>query len=115
MSEEIAIASPKKHRLWWIWVVLLILVIFYFVFGFMTIQPIGAIPDGVTLLVVRAGTQMKFLDSPDAMCERINGSVSLLCRMAALSSISENATIVARLPYNESFYLASTGGATYSR
>ncbi len=115
MSDYTELATPKKHRLWWIWLVLVVLVVFYFVFGFITIQPIGAIPDGVTLLVVRAGTQLKFFDSPDAMCERSAGGVSLLCRMAALSAVADGPTIVARLPYVASFYLASTGGATYEK
>jgi hypothetical protein len=103
--------KKKKHA--WIFIILVLLVVFYFVFGFMTIQPIGAIPDGITLLVIRAGTQLKFFDSPDALCERLNGEVSLLCRGMAMGLIAENATIVLRLPYIDTFYLASTGGVTY--
>lgn len=105
----------KKKGGYWVLLIVALLVIFYFVFGFVSIQPIGAIPDGVTLLVIRAGTQVKFFDSPDAICERTNGSVSLFCRLAAMSAIAENLKIVLRLPYVEAFYLASTGGATYSQ
>ena len=103
----------KKKSKAWIWILLIVLILFYFVFGFISIQPLGELPDGVTLLVVRAGTQIKFFDSPDALCMRTTGGVSLLCRMAALSAIAENSKIVLRLPYIKTFYLASTGGVTF--
>jgi hypothetical protein len=105
----------KKKRSYWIWMILVLLIAFYFIFGFITIQPIGVIPDGLTLLVIRAGTQLKFFDSPDAICQRTMDGVSLLCRGMVMSSIAENVTIVLRLPFFESFYLASTGGYTYGR
>jgi hypothetical protein len=112
-TENVVVAPKKRKSKVWIWIVLLFLVAFYFVFGFVTIQPLDALPDGVTLLVVRAGTQLKFFDSPDALCMRTQGGVSLLCRMAALNAVAENSTIVLRLPYVESFYRASTGGVTF--
>lgn len=93
---------------------IILFLIFYNVFGFFTVQPIGAIPDGVTMLIVRAGTQLKFFDSADAMCERIQGGVSLLCRLGALGALADQKEIIIlRLPYIEAFYLASTGGVTY--
>jgi hypothetical protein len=115
MSNQQVVELTKKKNVWPIIIIIAILIIFFFVFGFVSIQPIGAIPDGVTLLVLRAGTQMKFFDSPDAMCLRSMDGVSLLCRMAAMSAVSENATIVLRLPYVHAFYLASTNGATFDR
>lgn len=96
-------------------VIVVLVLLFFFVFGFITIQPIGAIPNGVTLLVIRVGTQIHFFDSPDAMCMRTSGGVSLLCRMAALSAVAENSSIVLRMPYSEAFYLASTGGVTFDK
>ena len=98
-------------------IVLIVLgVIFYNVFGFFTIQPIGAIPDGVTMLIVRSGTQLQFFDSPDAMCERVQGGVSILCRLGALGALADKKEIILlRLPYVDAFYLLSTGGATYDR
>lgn len=113
ISMDVVEQPKKKKSKAWLWIILILMIIFYFVFGFITIQPIGAIPDGVTLLVVRAGTQLKFFDSPDALCMRTEGGVSLLCRMAALNAVAENSTIVLRLPYIESFYRASTGGVTF--
>lgn len=56
-----------------------------------------------------------FIDSADAMCERIQDKVNLLCRGMALVAITEKATIYLRLPYIESFYLLSTNGKTYTQ
>ena len=71
------------------------------------------LPDGVTLVVWRAGHE-PFFNSPDAMCLLIQQGVSLLCRLAALSKAPHD-RIVLRLPYNESAYLLSTGGRTFDR
>ncbi len=113
-------APPRPRSAWGGLATLLVLliagVIFYNLFGFVAIQPIGAIPDGVTLLVNRSGTQLQFFDSPDAMCLRSQGYVSLLCRVGALAALgNKKEIIVLRLPYIESFYLFSTGGATYEK
>lgn len=76
------------------------------------VQPIGAIPDGVTLWVWRSG-QMNFFDSPDAICNRASGGVSLLCRGIVLGTMRDR--VIARLPYSETIYLWSTGGRTYGQ
>jgi hypothetical protein len=76
------------------------------------IQPIGALPKGATLIVKR-GQKMKFIDSADAMCERVMGGVNLLCRGMALGAVAENR--IATLPYSEYLYLWSTGGVTYEK
>lgn len=78
------------------------------------IQPVGALPEGRTLVITRL-TKGTFVDSPDAMCERIQDGVSLLCRMMAVGAVAKNATILARLPYSEWLYLVSTDGKTYER
>lgn len=78
------------------------------------IQPIGAIPDGKTLVIARLN-KTEFIDSADAMCERIQGGVSLLCRMAALGGVAQNSHVFLRLPYSETLYQISTGGKTYDR
>lgn len=76
------------------------------------IQPIGAVPEGKTLIITRLN-KTKFIDSADAICERIQGGVSLLCRMVTLGAVMQNARILARLPYSETLYTISTGGKTY--
>lgn len=107
-------ALPRR----WPWVLSLVLVgIGIFAYTQLTIfviQPIGAIPEGRTIIIWRMG-KLKFIDSADAMCERANGGVSLLCRGAMMGGVASNATIIARLPYSETLYEISTGGATYER
>ena len=78
------------------------------------IQPIGAIPEGKTLVISRL-TNVHFIDSADAVCERLQGGVSLICRMAVLGRVANEATVYLRLPYSETLYSISTGGATYDR
>lgn len=81
---------------------------------FFVVQPIGAVPEGRTLVILR-GSGTKFIDSADAMCDRIQGGVSLLCRGMVLKRVVESATVIARLPYSETLYEISTGGQRYSR
>lgn len=72
------------------------------------IQPIGALPDGVTVLV--AGVRnVRLLDSPDAICHRHEGGVSLLCRGREAAAIASNGKILLRLPYSEALF-KMTGG-----
>ena len=78
------------------------------------IPPIGAVPEGRTVIISRSPAT-QFVDSPDAMCERLQGGVSLLCRGMAMGQVVEHSTIYARLPYSRTLYLWSTGGKTYDR
>jgi len=85
----------------------------YFALTLFVVQPIGAIPDGVTIVTWRReGTQ--FIDSADAVCKRKMGSVNLLCRVAAIGGIAKG-DILLRLPYSRTLYLISTGGEEYER
>jgi hypothetical protein len=81
--------------------------------GFYTVQPIGALPQGVTLVVWRASGE-PFFNSPDAVCLKVQGSVSLLCRGLAMAKTPVD-RIILRLPYIEWAYLMSTGGYTFDR
>jgi hypothetical protein len=78
------------------------------------VQPIGAVPDGRTLVMSRLRGST-FIDSADAMCERLQGSVNLLCRGVVIGQVGQNATIYLRLPYSSTLYNLSTGGKTYDR
>ena len=78
------------------------------------IPPIGAIPKGQTAIMMRLN-KTEFIDSPDAMCERMQGGVSLLCRGMTIAAVGKNATILGRLPYSSWLYSISTGGKTYDR
>lgn len=78
------------------------------------IPPIGALPEGKTVVITRLN-KTEFIDSPDAMCERIQGGVSLLCRGMVMGSVVDKAIILARLPYSSWLYSISTGGKSYDR
>lgn len=78
------------------------------------IPPIGVLPEGRTVVITRLN-KTEFIDSPDAMCERIQGGVSLLCRGMMMSAVVNKATILARLPYSSLLYRFSTGGRSYDR
>lgn len=83
-------------------------------FTILAIQPIGAIPDGRTVLMWRT-ERTKFIDSADAICEREMGGVSLLCRGSVLAALAKENSILLRLPYSETLYSFSTGGKSYDR
>jgi hypothetical protein len=89
-------------------------VIVYTQFTIFVVPPMGAVPEGKTLAISRLN-KAEFVDSADAMCERLQGGVSLLCRGMVLGAVAKNATIYLRLPYNDSLYLVSTGGKRYDR
>jgi len=84
--------------------------------GVYTIQPIGALPEGVTFIYHSRNPEMPFFSSPDGMCLEIQGSVTLLCRATALAA-SEDLTdrIIIRLPHNRWAYLMSTGGREFEQ
>lgn len=87
--------------------------LFYAFCGFYTIQPIGTLPEGRTLIVWRQ-TGEPFFDSADGMCLRRTGSVSLLCRALAMGKAPVN-HIILRIPYSEWAYRQSTDGVTFDR
>jgi hypothetical protein len=78
------------------------------------VPPIGAVPEGRTLIILRLN-KTKFIDSADAMCDRAEAGVSILCRGVAIGSVVNNTKILLRLPYSEALYLISTGGKHYDR
>jgi hypothetical protein len=82
--------------------------------GIFTIQPIGAIPEGVTFIYHSRNPDMPFFASPDGLCLKIQGSVSLLCRIAGLSVVEELSNrIIIKLPYSHWAYMRSTGGVEF--
>lgn len=89
-------------------------IIIYTQITIFVIPPIGALPNGATLIIPRLN-KTEFIDSPDAMCQRIQGGVNLLCRAGVLGAVGQNATILARLPYSSVLYGISTGGNYYER
>jgi hypothetical protein len=94
-------------------IVFAIAVVFYTQLSIFVVPPIGAVPEGRTLIITRLNN-VNFIDSADAICERLMGGASLFCRGAVLARIGSTATIYARLPYSETLYSISTGGLEYS-
>ena len=78
------------------------------------VPPIGAVPEGRTVIMLRLN-KTNFIDSPDAMCDRMQGGVSLLCRGMVMAAVLEKTKIIARLPYSDWLYLQSTDGKRFSR
>ena len=92
--------------------VVILLIVAYTQLTFFVIQPIGAVPEGKTVVMLRMN-KTQFIDSADAMCERETGGVSLFCRGIAMAAVSKKGTILFRLPYMEFLYSISTGGKEY--
>ncbi|MNQ57933.1 hypothetical protein D3C85_721040 [compost metagenome] len=77
------------------------------------VPPIGAVPEGRTVVMLRLN-KTNFIDSPDAMCDRMQGGVSLLCRGMTMAAVVEKTKIIARLPYSDWLYLQSTDGKRFN-
>lgn len=86
--------------------------VFYTQFTLFIVPPIGAVPEGKIVVILRH-EQTNFIDSPDAICQRIQGKVNLLCRGLVIVKVLENSKIIMRLPYNETLYSISTNGKLY--
>lgn len=121
MTQESLVEQASRKRRQEIYIVLgivLVLAIAWFLIrpGVFTIQPIGAIPEGITIIYHLRNPEMPFFSSPDGLCLKIQGSVTLLCRMAALSAVEElSDRIILRLPYSHWAYLQSTGGLEFEK
>jgi len=99
-------------------IAILLIIFVYCSFGLFVVQPIGAVPDGVTVLYWRLGTNLPFISSADGLLDKDGGGVCLLGRGIMLGGIinklSSSHRIIVRLPYSSTLYLISTGGVTYS-
>ena len=94
-------------------VIIIIMLAIYTQLTIFVVSPIGAVPEGKTLVILRLNNG-KFIDSADAMCERLQGNVTLLCRGLMLGAVANNSKILLRLPYSDTLYLISTDGKKYS-
>jgi len=85
--------------------------------GVFVIQPIGAIPDGVTIVYWRSGLNLPFIASPDGILENSGMGVSLLGRGMVLGAIADPILEreIFRFGYSETLYMWSTGGRKYRK
>lgn len=115
--EDVAVSTKRKSGIWR-WVIwCLVLVAVYFTVGIYVTQPIGAIPDGATLVYVRAGTKLPFVSSADGLLASNDMGVSLMGRgimMGMVGKVVKGRRLFV-LPYIHGLYLISTGGVTYER
>lgn len=110
MSRAFAIFILRNRGKILLLILIILLVIIYTRIGLYTIQPMGVVPGGVTLVVWRDPGK-PFFDSPDASCIRTDGSVTLLCWGTAISA-ALNGSPILNLPFWNWAYLQSTGGTT---
>lgn len=94
-----------------------IILFFRLCFGIFVIQPIGAIPDGATIIYWRSGLNIPFIASADGLLEQSGAGVSLLGRGLILAKLAEpiKKREVIRFSYSRTFYLWSTGGKEYKK
>lgn len=104
----------KQKKIVALVVLVVTFIVIYTQITLFVIPPIGALPEGKTIIITRLN-KTEFIDSPDAMCERIQGGVSLLCRGMVMGAVVKNSTILARLPYSSWLYSISTDGKNYDR
>ena len=83
--------------------------------GFFVVQPIGAVPKGVTIWYVRSNSKLSFIESADGMMLKEYGSVNLLGRAIVMASFMENMEdkIILKLPYQSWMYKISTNGKEF--
>jgi hypothetical protein len=110
--------GTRKHGRWKIALITAVLIVVGIITGtqicLFVIPPVGSTSNGVTLVVWKRG-KMKSIDSADAICEREFDDATLSCRKTTLTVlVGGGAGHIARLPYNETLYLWSTGGVKYT-
>lgn len=93
---------------------IIILIVTYSQITLFVVQPIGAVPTGKTLVILRLN-KTNFIDSADAMCVRETGSLNLLCRGMMMSAVINKSKILMKLPYSKFLYEISTGGKKYTK
>lgn len=104
----------KKKQIFLLVAVAVVSIVIYTQITIFVIPPIGAVPEGKTVVMLRLN-KTNFIDSPDGMCDRMQGGVSLLCRGMTMGAVAKNSTILMRLPYSSWLYGISTGGKAYDR
>ena len=96
---------------------LVAIIAIWFSLGIFVIQPIGAIPNGMTIIYFRLGMNLPFISSPDGIVIDSGNELSLWSRLGAMASAGEPIAkrAIIRLEYSESLYLISTHGKTFEK
>ena len=89
----------------------------YITIGVFVIQPMGALPEGATVLYWRVSTNLPFISSADGLLLDTGSEVSLLGRAIVMGTIGS--IVVERkigsFPYSRTFYLLSTKGKEFEK
>lgn len=102
---------------------MIISLIFYWNFTVFVVHPVTTAQAGTAqtdlaqagaTLVVPRTDRLMFVDSADAMCDRLGGQVSADCRAAMQSGAFDARDIYAQLPYFDWLFSYSTGGKPYT-
>ena len=96
--------------------IIILLVLFRIFCGIFVIQPIGAVPNGITIVYWRFGLNIPFISSVDGLLEESGTGVSLLGRGIMFAGITKPIMErkIIKLKYSETLYLWSTGGKYYN-
>ena len=97
--------------------VVAIMAFIYFFTGFFVVQPIGAIPERVTIWYFRNDINLPFISSPDGIMLEKEGHVNLLGRAIILSSVMDSleGKRICNLPYQKWMYKISTKGQEFEK
>jgi len=96
---------------------IIIILLIVLLTGFFVIQPIGSVPQGITIWYLRANANLKlpFISSADGILLKGGVGVSLLSRGLMLSKVLEeiNDKIILRFGYSHIMYKISTKGVEF--
>ena len=106
-----------KHVILWFGFPLMLVAAWFVISpGVFVQQPIGAVPEGITMIYYGRGPRLPVITSADGMCLKMQGAVSLFCRASALAGLSAlSDRVIVRLPYSETAYLWTTSGQSFDR
>lgn len=94
----------KKFLLYFGLFIVLIVAFVRITMGFYVVHPMGAIPEGKTVLYWRLGTDLDFIETPESYTSKHYKKYTLLTKALGIAEIGEyvnDDTIVLRLPYFE--------------
>jgi len=97
-------------------IVLFIGIIFRLYCGIFVIQPIGALPEGATIVYWRSSVDLPFIASADGILDKSGNGVSILGRLSILSKVALPLKDhqIFRFGYSQKLYLMSTDGKQYN-
>ncbi len=115
VDNDVKRISRKRRSIGALIAFVILCTVIYFTMGIFVIQPIGACPEGQTIVFWRFDTNLPFLSSADGLLLDGGEGVSLLGRGVVLGAVATvlDGKIIVRLPYMKFLYLWSTGGKEF--